>query len=135
MGDCGLVNRLGKTLGGRLVPGPAQDAGDEGEELVERLAKLLGGLVDLAAGDGEDEDLEEDGVGDCDSFAKDDGANQGAEVVDERAGVLQALGDWGEVVRGAKGKTAGGVKLAKLLNIRGVPLGGWLRAGEGGHGC
>jgi hypothetical protein len=134
-GDCGLGNRLGETLGGRLVPGPAQDAGYEDEELVERLAKLLGGLVDLAAGDGDDEDLEEDGVGDGASLAKDDGADEGVEVVDEEAGGLQALGGWGEVVRGAEGEADGGVELVQLLNIGGVAASGWLRCGEGGHRC
>ena len=139
VGGCGLGSslgkRLGETLGWRFIPGPAEDGGDEDEELVERLAKLLRGLVDLAAGDGDDEDLKEDGVGDSAPFAKDDGADQGVEVVDERAGDLQALGDGGEVIRGAEGEAAGGVELMELLDVRGVALGGWLRVGEGGHGC
>jgi hypothetical protein len=86
---------LGGFAGGP-VPGAAHDSCYEGEELAEGLAVLrVGGR--FGTGDGQGEDLEELRVGHDSALAQNEGAEEGAEVVAEGAGLAQAVGDGGEV--------------------------------------
>jgi hypothetical protein len=85
--------------------------------LVERLAVLLRAGGRFGTGDGEGEDFEQLRVGHGSALAQDEGADQGAEIVAEGAGLAQAFGYREEVCGRAEGEAIGRQEFMQLFHI------------------
>jgi len=100
-----------RRVAGRLVPGAAQHAADEREQIPQRLAELLRGVVHARAADGKGKDLQHLRVRQSATLAQHDGANHGAEVFGEGRGGVHPFGEVEDVFRRAVAQAGGGEEL------------------------